>query len=173
MTLPATSMLALALALALSQVELPPEATATPAPQRLAVSVPMRATLSVLAGVVGAAAGLGLSLALVGGNPLLDVKFATAAMCALLTVGGVFTVHQLLGGRGEVALAVVVGLAAFAFAALGANAIDGTVPLGPILIASLGGLPAAGLVMLSLEGTSPRERKVELLAAPTGLLVRF
>jgi hypothetical protein len=165
--------LSLVLALAVSQAEPPPESRARPAPAEVALSVPVRATLSIVGGVLGAAAGLGLTLLLVSPNPNLDSKFATAAMGALLTTGAVFTIHEVLGGRGEVALAILAGLGSFAVAAAVAGAIDGNVPMGPILIAAIGALPASGLVALSLEATSPAARKVDLFVAPTGLLVRF
>jgi len=171
--------LALLLAASLAQAEPPPEPEPLPPPPprqvQVGPSLGLRVGLSALAGVAGAAVGLGLTLALVSGNPLLDSRFATAAMCALLVTGGVFTVHQALGGRGEVALAILGGVLSYAAATAVVAAIDtGSVPLGPILIASIGLVPAAGLAILSLEGTSTDPRlRASLTVGPGSLLVRF
>ncbi len=167
-------MLALVLAAALAQAEPPPEPRAAPPPPPVSSTLGFRIGLSAAGGVVGAAAGLGVTLLLVSGNPALDSRFATAAMCALLVSGGVFSVHQVLGGRGEVALAILAGVLSYAAAAGVVAAIDAsTVPLGPILLAAIGLVPAAGLSILGLETTSPDKRRAELFVAPTGLLVRF
>jgi hypothetical protein len=165
--------LALVLAVSLSQAEPPPETRAYPPRPQVEVSVAVRVALGLAAGVLGAAAGLGLSLAVASGNPQLDVSFSTAALAALLVTGGVFTVHEALGGRGEVTLALALCLASFAVAGVVAQRLDGTAPLTPILVASLGALPASGLAVLGLELTSPPRRGVSVLVGPGGLVVRF
>jgi uncharacterized membrane protein HdeD (DUF308 family) len=176
-------MLALVIALTLSQVEAPPplppaespteERRRAPAPF-VPPNVPQRALLSGAAGVAGAGAALGIALAFSLGNPGLDAKFSTAALGALLVTGGAFTVHQTLGGRGEITLALLAAIVGMAAGALIANALDQTVPKAPILTAVIGAVPAAALAVLGLEGTTPLPRqplRVSLL--PSGVVVLF
>jgi peptidoglycan/LPS O-acetylase OafA/YrhL len=176
-------MLALLLALSLGQIDQPLEPPPPPE-QQPALSPPrappppnvaQRSVFAGLAGIAGAGAALGLSLAFAQGNAQLDTRFSTAALGALLVAGGAFTVHEMLGGRGEITLALLAAIVGMGLGALVANLVDHSVPLVPILTAVIGAVPAAALTVLSLEGTTPmaRQSPVRVAMVPNGVLVAF
>jgi len=163
-------MLALVLFLSVSQVAPP-----TPQPQPGdTATVATRAAWSGAAGLVGAGAGLGISLLFSFANPSFDAKFATSALSALLIAAAVVTVHEALGGRGEIVFAIVCSLGIMALSGVLAEAMDGGVPKTPILIAAMGAVPASALSVLVLEASSPKPKsKVQVLATAGGLVVTF
>ncbi len=175
-------MLALVLVLSLGQVDQPlepppppdsPAALTPPRPYK-PPDVAQRSVLSGLAGIAGAGAALGLTLAFAQGNAQFDTKFSTAALGAILVTGGAFTVHEMLGGRGEITLALLGAIVGMGLGALVANLVDQSVPLVPILTAVIGSVPAAALTVLSLEGTTPLPRApVRVAMVPNGVLVTF
>ena len=138
-------------------------------------SLASRVLFTGLGAVAGSAAGLGLSAALTAPSPALDTTFANAMLSALLLTGVGFTVHEAMGGRGEIMLALLSSVVIMGASAAIANAIDRTVPTAPILTSVIGTLPAAALVVLSLEGTSTGRRHLRTSLAPAphggGLLV--
>lgn len=166
-------MLSLLMALALSQAELPPEArlippAAPPAPP----SVVTRSLLATGGGALAGGASLGIALLLVGQNQRFDPTFATAALSALLITGVAFTIHEALGGRGEITLGFLLCAVVMAGAAGLAIAIDNTRELAPVLTMAIGSIPAAAAAVFGLEGTSPQARaKVQL--TPTGISGTF
>ncbi len=176
-------MLALVTALTLSQVEAPPplplpesptEERRTAPPPYVPPNIAQRVLLSGAAGVAGAGVALGIALAFSVANPGLDAKFSTAALGAILVTGGAFTVHQMFGGRGEITLGLLAAIIGMAGGALIANAIDQTVPKAPILTAVIGAVPAAALVVLGLEGTTPLPRQpLQVSIVPSGVVVLF
>lgn len=170
----------LVLALTLSQVELPPEARARP--EVAAAAQPTVWTRALLSGGAGALAGgaaLGLSWMLLSGNPSVgsfDPTFANAALGTLLISGVAFSVHQSLGGQGEVLLALLLVGATMAGTSALAQALDGSLPLTPILATAMGALPAAALAVLGLELTSPAPKTVapvRLAVGPGALHLTF
>jgi peptidoglycan/LPS O-acetylase OafA/YrhL len=134
-----------------------------------------RVFLSTGAGVLGSGAGLGIALAFSLPNPTFDSKFATSALCALLVAGGAFLVHQAMRGQGEVMFGLLGSIVAMVAATFVANAIDQTVPTGPILTAAIGALPGAALAVLGLELSSTNRRRapVKVSFAPTSVVVAF
>jgi hypothetical protein len=168
-------MLSLVMALALSQAvpELPPEARVTPQPQAPAPpSVFTRSLLATGGGTLAGAASFGIAMLLVGQNQRFDPTFATAALSALLITGVAFTIHEALGGRGEITLGFLLCAVVMAGAAGLAFAIDDTHQLSPVLTMAIGSVPAAAAAVFGLEGTSPQARaKVQL--TPTGIRGTF
>lgn len=155
-------MLSLVLALALSQVEPvepPPETRLAPPVEAPAPpSVVTRTLLSTGGGALAGAAGLGIAMLLVGANPSFDSVFATAALSALLITGVSFTLHQALGGNGEITLAFL-GCALLVAGAAGlALAINPTRDLAPYLLTAIGSIPAAAAAVIALEGTTPKAK---------------
>lgn len=150
--------------------EPPPERERTkPAP-----TIWPRAMLSGAGGVAGAGAALAISLAFTGANPSFDVNFATAALGSLLVTGVAFSIHQAMGGRGEITLALLLSIAAMAGSAALSSRLDGTVPRTPILTAAIGAVPAAALAVFALEGTTPKPRRGPQIAfGPLGLSGTF
>jgi hypothetical protein len=161
-------MLSLALALALSQVEPaepPPETRLTPPAEAPAPpSVVTRTLLSTGGGALAGAAGLGIAMLLVGANPNFDAVFATAALSALLITGVSFTLHQALGGNGEITLAFL-GCALLVAGATGlALAINPSRDIAPYLLTAIGSIPAAAGAVIALEGTTPQAKPKPRLA---------
>lgn len=168
-------MLSLVLALALSQAEPPPEARLTPQPQPPAPpSAVTRSLLATGGGTLAGAASLGIALLLVGQNTRFDATFATAALSSLLITGVAFTIHQALGGRGEITLAFLACAVLMAGAAWLAVAIDNGHGLAPVLTMAIGSLPAAAGAVLALEGTTPQSKsRVQIALGPTGIRGSF
>jgi peptidoglycan/LPS O-acetylase OafA/YrhL len=177
-------MLALVLALSVGQIDQPLDQPPAPVEQPVDAAlkptafkppdVAQRSVLSGLAGIAGAGVALGLTLGFAAGNAQFDTKFSTAALGAILVTGGAFTVHQMLGGRGEITLALLGAIVGMGLGALVANLADQSVPLVPILTAVIGSVPAAALTVLSLEGTTPLPRQpVRISMLPSGILVTF
>jgi len=162
-------MLSLFMALALSQAELPPEARLTPtAAAPPPPSVVTRSLLATGGGALAGGASLGIALLLVGQNQRFDPTFATAALSALLITGVAFTVHEALGGRGEITLGFLLCAVVMAGAAGLAIAIDSTRELAPVLTMAIGSIPAAAAAVFGLEGTSPQAR-AKVRVSPTGI----
>lgn len=175
-------MTSLVLLLALSQTELPPDALAplpppvAPQEEKQPPEPPSVVTRTLLSGAAGTAAGgvsLGIALLLVGDNPLFDPTFATAALASLMITGVVFALHEALGGRGEITLALLFTSIVMAGAAGLAVAIDGSRPMTPILTAAIGSLPAAAAAVFGLEATSPKPKRVTIAIGPTGFSGTF
>lgn len=168
-------MLGLVLFVALSQVDppsLPPEAKEPR--QLLGPNVLTRAVWSGAAGIAGASAALGIGLLLTESNSVLDVKFATAALAGLLLGGAAVTLHEALGGRGEIVLAIIASLGVMALSGFAAEALDGSMPRTAVLTVAMGALPAAALVVLGLEGTSPKPKeRVRVVVLGTGFAMLF
>lgn len=158
-------MLMLVLAVALAQVdppppmplpdEAPPEARYTPSVKRDGPSQELRVGLGVAGGTLAGGAGLGIALLLTGQNSAFDPAFATAALSALLVAGVSFSIHQALGGNGEIILAFLTSAALMAGCTGIAFAIDAGPQITPILVAAIGSLPAAAGAILALELTTP------------------
>jgi hypothetical protein len=163
--------LGLVLLVALSQVD-PPSVTE---PKVSGPNVLTRAVWSGAAGVAGASAALGIGLLLYQSNSALDVKFATAALAGLLLGGLAVTLHEALGGRGEVVLGLIASLGVMALSGVVAEALDGGMPRTAVLTVAMGALPAAVLTVLALEGTSPKPKTPRVTVVPlgTGLAVLF
>lgn len=117
-----------------------------------------RFLLTTAGGLGGAAAGLGLSLALTSCFttcvPKFDVSFANTALSGLLIAGVGFAVHQALGGRGEVTLPTLASLAIMVAASLVAPAVNPGTPQVQMLTTAFGALPAAAAVALILDATA-------------------
>lgn len=183
-------MLALALALVVSQPEqatpaatdapaqpaLPAWVTPPPAPGAEPEAAPPRVSsappsvtgrlaFTGLGAIAGSAAGLGVTLLLTNSGSSVDTVFSTAMLSALLLTGVGFTVHQSMGGQGEVMLALLGAAVTMGVSGAAAHAIDGTTPAGPILTTVIGTVPAAALAVLSLELTS-RDRRVRTALVP-------
>jgi hypothetical protein len=158
-----------------AQNEPPPEARLTPPPPAPAgPSVLTRSLLSTGGGTLAGGAALGIGLLLVGGNPLFDPTFATAALSALLVTGVAFSIHAALGGKGEITLALLIASAVMAGAGLAATAITSDRLLAPVVVAAIGALPAAALATFGLEGTSPKPKtRVAISVAPNGVFATF
>lgn len=180
-------MWSLVLALALSQTdlrppesapspsELPPEARLTPQPEPPAPpSVFTRSVLATGAGTLAGGASLGIALLLVGGNVNFDPTFATAALASLLITGVAFTVHEALGGRGEITLSFLLSAVVMAGAAVLGTALDSERMMSAVLTAAIGSLPAAAAAVFGLEGTSPKVKsRVAVVFGPTGFRATF
>ncbi|MFO0600728.1 MAG: hypothetical protein U0228_35795 [Myxococcaceae bacterium] len=185
-------MLSLVLALALTQAaeptappasepplpaptELPPEARLTPQPAPPpGPSMWTRSLLSTGAGMLGTGAALGISMLLIGQNPRFDPIFANAALGALLVTGAVFTVHEALGGRGEITLAFLACAVVTAGAAGLAIAIDPSRDVAPYVTSAIGAIPASIAAVIALEGTNPKpKRGVQLTVMPNGVSGTF
>lgn len=177
-------MLSLVLALALSQsepplpplTEPPPEARLVPQPEAPPPpSVLTRSLLSTGVGTLGGPAALGIAMLLVGSNPNFDAVFASAALAALLVTGGAFTLHEALGGRGEITLSFLACAVVMAGAAGIALAANPTREYAPYLTIGIGSLPAAAAAVLALEATSPapRKRAIAITLTPTGVMGTF
>lgn len=171
------------LLLALSQTGLPPELEPAPIPvpqaspepkPREPASVVTRVLLGTGGGTLAGAASLGLAVLLVGNNPNFDPTFATAALSALLITGVAFAIHEALGGRGEITLALLFTSIVMASAGGIASAISGDRTLAPVLTAAIGSLPAAAAAMFGLEATSPKPKaRIAIAFGPTGFSGRF
>jgi hypothetical protein len=178
-------MLSLVLALALTQSEPPllptpeeppPEARLTPPPEAPPPPSPVtRSLLSAGGGTLGGPAALGIAMLLVGSNPRFDAVFASAALASLLITGVAFTIHQALGGRGEITLSFLACAALMAGAAGIALAANPQRDLAPYLTIGIGSIPAAIGATLALEGTSPapRKRAIALTVTPVGVMGSF
>lgn len=177
-------MWSLVLALALSQAEAPPPTELPEPPRELRVapqpaprppaSVLTRSLAGTGLGALAGAASLGISFLLVGQNQAFDPTFATAALSSLLISGVAFSVHEALGGRGEITLGFLLCAAVMAGAAGLATAIDSSRSVAPVLTVAIGSIPAAAAAMLGLEGTTPNKKsRVQVAFAPTGLVGRF
>jgi hypothetical protein len=135
-----------------------------------------RSLLSGGGGALGGPAALAISMLLVGSNARLDPLFANAALASLLITGVAFTIHQALGGRGEITLSFLACAVAMAGAAGLAYAIDPERTVAPYLATAIGSLPAAAVAVLALEGTTPAPRqraRVALTFTGTGVAGRF
>lgn len=168
-------MLSLILTLALSQAELPPEARVTPQPQpRDPPSAVTRSLLATGGGALAGAASLGIAYLLIGQNERFDPTFATAALSSLLISGVAFTIHQALGGHGEIILSFLACAVVMAGAAGLAVAIDNSRSMAPILTVAIGSIPAAAAAVLVLEGTTPQSKsRVQVNVGPTGISGTF
>lgn len=168
-------MTSLVLALALTQVQFPNESRASPGPAPAAQpTVVTRSLLAGGAGVLASGAALGISVLLLGQNPAFDPTFANAALGAMLVAGVTFSIHQALGGRGEVLLALLLSAVTMAGSAAIASAIDGSIPTTAILTTAIGAVPAAAAAVLGLEGTSPAPKpRVQLAFGPGVVSGRF
>ncbi|PZR15028.1 MAG: hypothetical protein DI536_09635 [Archangium gephyra] len=182
-------MLTLALVLALGQVEPPPpmplpepepppESTyVPPAPTKPPPSPELRIGLGIGGGTLAGGAGLGIALLLTGQNSAFEPTFATAALSALLVAGVAFSIHQALGGNGEIILAFLGSAAMMGVAAGIAVAVDPGQPVGAILVAAAGSLPAAGAAVTLLELTTPNAKPktgtVSFNLAPNGVYGTF
>lgn len=181
-------MLTLVLALALTQLEAPPpmpppepeappESRYTPPAKTTAPPRELRIGLGIGGGTLAGGAGLGLALLLTGQNTAFDPTFATAALSALLVAGVAFSIHQALGGNGEIILAFLASAAVMAGAAGIALAIDPVQPWGSVLVAAVGSAPAAGAAILMLELTTPNAKPkpgaVSFNLAPNGVYGTF
>jgi hypothetical protein len=169
-------MLALALTLALSQSELPEARVIPGPPEAIVPSVLTRSLLATSAGTLAGPVSLGIALLLVGQNERFDPTFATAALSSLLVTGAAFTIHQMLGGRGEITLGFLLCAAVMAGAGGLASAINPSRDVAPILVVAIGSLPAAAAAVLGLEGTSPQQKPKARLAmtfAPNGVSGTF
>lgn len=158
-------MLSLVLALALSQAEPPPESRLVPPPEAPAPpSVVTRTLLSTGGGALAGAASLGIAMLLVGANPAFDSVFATGALSSLLITGVAFTLHQALGGSGEITLAFL-GCAVLVAGAAGlALAINPSRDIAPYLLTAIGSVPAAAAAVFALEGTTPKSKPKSRIA---------
>lgn len=172
-------MLALCVALLLTQTESPvPDAvvapeTAKPAPH-LPPSVATRSLLAAGGGVLAGGAALGITMLLVGQNPRFDPTFATAGLAALMITGVAFSIHQALGGHGEITVAFLFTALVMAGAALASTAIESAPLLTPLWVAAIGSVPASAAAVLGLELTTPKARApLRASLTPTGLFVSF
>lgn len=158
-----------------SPTELPPEARLTPRPPPPAPpSVFARSLLATGGGTLAGGASLGIALLLVGTNPNFDPTFATAALASLLITGVAFTIHEALGGRGEVTLSFLLTAVVMAGAAGIATALDSGRTMGPVLTAVIGSLPAAAAAVFGLEATSPKPRPTPaVVVTPTSFRATF
>lgn len=171
------------LLLALSQTGLPPDLQPEPIPVPRLAPEPMppeptpvvtRSLLGIGGGTLAGAASLGLAVLLVGSNPNFDPTFATAALSSLLITGVAFAIHEVLGGRGEITLALLFTSIVMASAGGIASAITGDRLLAPVLTAAMGALPAAAAAMFGLEATSPKPKsRIAIAFGPTGFSARF
>lgn len=169
--------------LALSQTGLPPELQPEPIPVPRGAtepkppeppSVAARSLLGMGGGTLAGAASLGIAVLLVGNNPNFDPTFATAALASLLITGVTFAIHEALGGRGEITLALLFTSIVMAGAGGLASALSGNRTLAPVLAAAIGSLPAAAAAMFGLEATSPKPKaRVTIAFGPTGFSGRF
>lgn len=169
--------------LALSQTGLPPELQPEPIPVPQASpeprpkeppSVITRALLGTGGGTLAGAASLGIAVLLVGKNPNFDPTFATAALASILITGVAFAIHEALGGRGEITLALLFTSIVMASAGGIASAITQDRTVAPVLAAAIGSLPAAAAAMFGLEATSPKPKaRLAIAFGPTGISGRF
>lgn len=169
-------MVSLALALLLSQAELPPEARLPPPPPAgPQVSVVTRALLSGGGGVLAGGASLGIAYLLAGQNANFDLTFAAAGLSAIMISGVAYTIHEVLGGRGEITLGFLFSALAMAGAAAIAYAVNPERDIAPLLAVGIGTVPAAVATVLGLEGTSPNKKPsaVQVNVGPTGISGRF
>lgn len=156
--------------------ELPPEARLTPQPPPPEPpSGVARSLLATGGGTLAGGASLGLALLLVGNNVNFDPTFATAALASLLITGVAFTIHEALGGRGEITLSFLLTAVVMAGAgALSAALMNGDRIMGPVLAAAMGSLPAAAAAVFGLEATSPKSKnRVAVTFGPTGFRATF
>ena len=177
--------LSLVLLLALSQTdpllpdspplprELPSEARLIPPPAPPAPpSVVTRSLLAIGGGTLAGGVSLGIAVLLVGSNPNFDPTFATAALASLLITGVAFAIHEAMGGRGEITLALLLTAAVMAGSAGLAIAIDKN--NSAVLTAAIGSLPAAAAAVFGLEITSPKSKaRVAVAFGPTGFRATF
>lgn len=177
-------MLSLCLVLTLAQVDAPAEPaedapvapSMTPAqegmpPAELPTQPPAdpkqtpRIWLTGAAGLAGAAAGFGLILlfsqiraGIMNSGAAFDTTFSTGALGGVLVAGFGLATHQLLGGKGEPALAALASVACMLVAALAVS----TAQLDPVasagLVAAIGAVPAAVSVTAILEATGSLSR---------------
>ena len=171
------------LLLVLSQTGLPPELQPEPIPlprsapepkPPVPASVLTRTLLGTGGGALAGAASLGIAVLLVGNNPNFDPTFATAALASLLITGVAFAIHEALGGRGEITLALLFTSIVMASAGGIASAITGDRTLAPVLAAAIGSVPAAAAAMFGLEATSPKPKaRIAIAFGPTGFSGRF
>lgn len=181
-------MLSLALVLALSQTEPPlpipssqpseppPEARLVPQPEPPpGPSAVTRSLLSTGGGSLGGPAALGIAMLLVGSNPRFDAVFASGALASLLVTGVAFTLHQALGGHGEITLSFLACAVVMAGAAGIALAANPTREYAPFLTIGIGSIPAAAAAVIALEGTTPAPRKnaIAVRLTPTGVMGTF
>ncbi len=82
-----------------------------------------------------------------------DLVFGTAALGSVLVAGVALAVHQVLGGRGEPALAALGSVACMMVTALAVGAARVDQQTGAIMVAAIGALPAAISVTAILEAT--------------------
>ena len=154
--------------------EPPPEARLTPQPEpRPPASVFTRSLLATDGGTLAGGAALGIALLLVGQNANFDPTFATAALASILITGVAFTIHEALGGRGEITLSFLLTAVVMAGAALVATAIDSSRLMAPLLTTAIGSLPAAAAAVFGLEATSPKPRRITVAVGPTGIIGTF
>ncbi|MCA2980872.1 MAG: hypothetical protein INH41_26170 [Myxococcaceae bacterium] len=177
-------MLSLCLVLSLAQVQAPAEPAAdapvapalTPAaegvpPPELPPTLPAdpkqtpRIWLTGAAGLAGAAAGFGLILlfaqlrmGLMTSGASFDTTFSTGALGGVLVAGFGLATHQLLGGRGEPALAALASVACMLISAFAVSLaqLDPVASAG--LVAAIGAVPAAVSVTAILEATGAVSR---------------
>ena len=166
----------------LSQTGLPPELEPKPIPVPQApeakpkepASVATRALLGTGGGALAGTASLGIAVLLVGRNDNFDPNFATAALASILITGVTFAIHEALGGRGEITLALLFTTIVMATtgAIVGATTTDRM--LAPVLTAAIGSVPAAAAAVFGLEATSPKPKaRVAIAFGPTGFSGRF
>jgi hypothetical protein len=117
------------------------------------------------AGIVGAGAAFGLVMLFADvrsrvttSGTAFDTVFATAALGSLLVAGFSVAAHQLLGGRGEVALAALASVACMAVVGLAVNVAQFDPTTGSALVAAIGAVPAAVSVTAVLEATGALAR---------------
>jgi hypothetical protein len=178
-------MVSLILALALAQTEPPlvptpeeppPEARLIPPPEAPPPPSPVkRSLLSAGGGALGGPAALGIAMLLVGANPRFDSVFASGALASLLITGVAFTLHQALGGHGEITLSFLACAAIMAGSAAIALAANPGREIAPYLTIGIGSIPAAVAATLALEGTTPQPRKkaIALTVTPAGVMGTF
>jgi hypothetical protein len=171
-----TLVLAQADAVPLPELPEPPrELRVTPqAPAPTPPSVLTRSLAGTGLGALAGAASFGISYLLVGQNAAFDPTFSTAALGALLITGVAFTVHEALGGRGEITLGFLLCAVVMAGSAGLALAIDSSRTMAPILTVAIGSVPAAAAAVFGLEASTPQKRsRVQVAFAPNGLVGRF
>ncbi len=152
-----------------------PSAVPTPVPrQRPPEPSRMgRAWAEAGAGVLGAAASLGAVEAMLAANNRLDGSFTNVGLGAIMVAGVAFTVHNALGGRGEVLFALLGSLTMMAGAFACAQAIDPTGRDVTWLTTAIGAAPAALGAMGMLELSSPSNPSVKIAMGPGSVVVRF
>lgn len=177
-------MLSLCLVLTLAQVQAPAEPaedapvapSMTPAadgmpPAELPTQPPTdpkqtpRIWLTGAAGLAGAAAAFGLiqlfaqiRLGLMTSGATFDTTFSTGALGGVLVAGFGLATHQLLGGRGEPALAALASVAVMLLSAFAVSVAQLDPVLSGGLVAAIGAVPAAISVTAILEATGSLSR---------------